>query len=131
MADTAGILHEWSRAIQRVDIRKSRQLLHANPDLLWTPLSWDPDRDASHVISQLYVLRNLGASLDNLCAIPYTLIQYYESGDKDPAQVQTADLLVLLIDVKQRNFCVYSRLLIIGYIAFNCIRSGPARLGCL
>ncbi|KAI8150435.1 hypothetical protein BJV82DRAFT_662523 [Fennellomyces sp. T-0311] len=92
------IVQEWSRAIQRVDTTRIRHLLHANPDLLWTPLIWDPDRDASHVISQLFVLRNLGASLENLCAIPYTLIQYYESGEKDPAQVHTAELLNFLID---------------------------------
>ncbi|KAG2221506.1 hypothetical protein INT45_008831 [Circinella minor] len=99
--NSTSLVGEWSRAVQQVDLYRIQQLLDINIDLLWTPLVWDPDRDASHVIHQLMVVQNLGTTLDDLCALPYTLIQYFEPNPSEvpsAAQVQTEDLLYFLID---------------------------------
>ncbi|KAI9489095.1 hypothetical protein BDB00DRAFT_845151 [Zychaea mexicana] len=110
---TSALVVEWSHAVQQVDLYRVQQLLDTNPDLLWTPLTWDPERDASHVITQLVVVQNLGPSLENLCAIPYTLIQYCEPSPGEVpsvAQVQTEDLLYFLIDqssIHDFNRCMW------------------------
>ncbi|KAI9320835.1 hypothetical protein BX666DRAFT_1240329 [Dichotomocladium elegans] len=93
---------EWSVAIQEANLLRVQQLLHSNPDLLWTSLDdWDPEGDASHIIEQLLHSGNLGSSLDNICALHYTLLQYYEPLPGDTltlAQLQTQRLLSFLIE---------------------------------
>ncbi|KAI9259650.1 hypothetical protein BDA99DRAFT_513852 [Phascolomyces articulosus] len=99
--NSTSLVVEWSRAVQQVDLYRIQQLIDIHRDLLWEPLTWDPDRDASHVIHQLMIVQNLGTSLDNLCAIPYTLLQYFEPSPGEvpsEAQVQTENLLHFLID---------------------------------
>ncbi|KAI7885841.1 hypothetical protein K492DRAFT_203651 [Lichtheimia hyalospora FSU 10163] len=93
---------DWSVAIQQANLHRVQRLLRSHHDLLWTPLTaWDPERDASHVITQLKTVQQLGSSLDNLCAIHYTLLQYNEPvpGEKSTlAQLQTGNLLWFLIE---------------------------------
>lgn len=95
---------DWSVAIQQANLHRVQRLLKSHPDLLWTPLTaWDPERDASHVIAQLKTVQHLGSSLDNMCAIHYTLLQYNEPvpGEKSTlAQLQTGNLLWFLIQVR-------------------------------
>lgn len=122
VVEDPALVVDWSVAIQQANLHRVQRLLRSHPDLLWTPLTaWDPERDASHVISQLKTVQHLGSSLDNLCAIHYALLQYNEPvpGEKSTlAQLQTGNLLWFLIEVCETNYkdakclCIHGKMMI-------------------
>lgn len=103
LTDEMNNVDEWTRAVQQVDLDTVYALYNQDASILWKPLSgWDPERDAAHVIEQLKTVQSLGASLDNLCALQYILLQYSEPKVDEQltdAQRQTAQLLSFLIEV--------------------------------